>query len=99
MIGYRSGNFNKGFTCEEINDLPTSSGTSPMSFFQQMKRSDKAFWEFPRERVTILRKLGEGCFGSVNKAKILPFHSIVKDDIVVVKSLKGIRIVLKISLS
>ena len=94
MIRYRSRNF----TNEEMNDPLILFGTSPISFLQ-FKRSDKEFWEFPRDRITILRKLGEGCFGSVNKAKILPFHSMVKDEIVVVKTLKGIRTVLEIILS
>ena len=97
MMAHVADHVNTGSNDEEINDLPTSSGTSPMSF--QVKRSDKAFWEFSRERVTILRKLGEGCFGSVSKAKILPFHSMMKDEIVVVKTLKGTKTVLKISLS
>ena len=98
MMALAAGHVNTGSTYEEVNDLPTSSGTSQMSF-QQIKRSDKAFWEFPRERVTILRKLGEGCFGLVSKSKIIPFHSMMKDEIVVVKTLKGIRTALKMILS
>ena len=91
MLGHRSRNSNQGTTDEETN-LPISSGTSPISS-QKVKRSVNAFWECPRDRVKILRRLGDGCFGTVNKAQILPFHSLtlIIGDIVAVKTLKSIQ--------
>jgi serine/threonine protein kinase len=94
----RTGIVNQGPVYDEINDLPTSSCTSAMPF-QQLSRADNAFWEFPPDKIKILRKLGEGSFGSVNKAKILPLHSmtLINGGIVAVKTLKGVVIVYKIN--
>lgn len=77
-----------------MNGLPrsnrTTSSTSRSSHI--IKRSDDAFWEFPRSRIVTLKKLGEGTFATVNKAKILPLHSMnqINGGIVAVKTLKGV---------
>ena len=90
MMHLRTGNRNRAPIYDEINELPISSGALTPSL-QQPNRSDDAFWEFPRNRINLLRKLGEGSFGSVNKAKILPLHSmtLIHGGIVAVKTLKG----------
>jgi hypothetical protein len=83
MMRHWSGHFSVGSLYDEINDLP--------QFYSMPSRQDDTFWEFPKDRITILRKLGEGSFGSVNKANILPLHSmtLIKGGIVAVKTLKG----------
>ena len=83
LMRHWSGHFNLGSLFDEINDLPQS--------YSMPSRQDDIFWEFPKDRISILRKLGEGSFGSVYKAKILPLHSmtLIKGGIIAVKTLKG----------
>ena len=66
---------------------------SPSLSFQDITPSDDEFWQFPKERIEVLKNLGEGNFGFVKKAKIQPFNSmtLIKDGIVTVKVLKGTK--------
>lgn len=70
----------------------TTDISSILSSFQDVKRSDTVFWEFPRRRLVMVKKLGEGSFGTVNKAQVIPIHAMTSgvNTTVAVKMLKGI---------
>ncbi|XP_028410744.1 tyrosine kinase receptor Cad96Ca-like isoform X2 [Dendronephthya gigantea] len=76
----------------EVNGQPRTNRTpgSGSRTSHQIKRSDDAFWEFPKGKIVILKILGEGTFATVNKAKILPLHAMnqINCGIVAVKTLK-----------
>ena len=79
-----------GRNYEDIDNLAMTP-ISPSMFLQHITRCDDEFWQFPKERIEVLKNLGEGNFCFVKKAKIVPFHSmtLIKDGMVAVKMLKG----------
>ena len=85
--------FESGESNYEDIDLVPMTPVSPSITFEDITPSDDEFWQFPRERIEVLKSLGEGNFGFVKKAKIRPFHSMtfIKDGIVAVKMLKGTK--------
>ena len=80
---------------EDDENLPVAGVLTPASlrsFFQGVNGSEHMFWEFPRDWLSIERQLGEGNFGSVSKARVIPIHAMnrLKGGVVAVKKLKGL---------